>query len=320
VAGWRAVFRTVGPVAPAAAGRLAQHLFFSPPRFRGPLAAPAGAQHMFIEAEGTKVAAWRCGSGPVVLLMHGWGGASAQIAALAPALLARGFSVVALDAPAHGRTAGRQSSLIGFARALHAVARATGPVEAIVGHSLGAAAAALAVAEGLEVESVVLVASAADPARWTRTFAATFGVPRAAMDEMGQRTERRLRFTWDSLHLRHLLGGFEGRLLFVHDRDDREVRWNEAWQLGQELPHAQFVLTAGLGHRRILSHPAVADVVAGFVDSGLVQPSRELPLARLCGASYCGRPTEDGAPLCMRCALDHHLFDRGAARWPVGAA
>jgi pimeloyl-ACP methyl ester carboxylesterase len=319
VAGWRAVFRTVGPLAPAAAGRLAQRLFFSPPRFHGPLAAPAGAQQMLIEVEGTKVAAWRCGSGPAVLLMHGWGGASAQIAALAPALLARGFSVVALDAPGHGRTAGRQASLIHFTRALQAVVRATGPVEAVVGHSLGAAAAALAVAEGLEVESVVLIASAADPARWTRTFAATFGVPRAAMEEMGQRSERHLHFQWSSLHLRRLLSGFPGRVLFVHDRDDREVRWNEAWQLSQELTHAQFVLTAGLGHRRILSHPAVADVVAGFLDTGLVQPTRELPLARLCSASYCGRPTEDGHAYCMRCALDHDLFVRGEARWPVGA-
>ena len=275
---------------------------------------------MLIETGDAQIAAWRCGSGPAVLLMHGWGGASAQIAALAPALVARGFSVVALDAPAHGRTAGRQASLIHFARAVQAVVRAVGPVKAAVGHSLGAAAVALAVAEGVEVESVVLIASAADPARWTRTFAATFGVPRAAMDEMGQLSERRLRFRWSSLHLRRLLGGFGGRVLFVHDRDDREVRWNEAWQLGQELARAQFVLTAGLGHRRILSHPAVGDVVAAFVDTGVATPGEGLPLARLCGASYCGRPTEDGAPFCTLCTLDHHLFERGEARWPAGAA
>ena len=276
---------------------------------------------MLIETGDARIAAWRCGSGPAVLLMHGWGGASAQIAALAPALVARGFSVVALDAPAHGRTAGRQASLIHFARAVQAVVRAVGPVKAAVGHSLGAAAVALAVAEGVEVESVVLIASAADPARWTRTFAATFGVPRAAMDEMGQRSERRLRFRWSSLHLRGLLGGFPGRLLFVHDRDDREVRWNEAWQLSQELAHASFVLTAGLGHRRILSHAGVAGVVAGFVDTGVATPGPELPLARLCAAAYCDRPAEDGLSFCGRCALDHHLFDRGAgARWPVGVA
>jgi len=321
VAGWRAVFKTVGPLAPGAAGRLAHRLFFSPPRFRGEARAPEGARHMLIEVEGVRVAAWRCGQGPLVLLMHGWGGSSTQIAAMAPALLARGFSVVALDAPAHGRTAGRRSSLIDFARALRAVAGVTGPLHAIVGHSVGAAAAALAVAEGLAVENLVLVASAADPARWTRTFAATFGVPRRAMDEMGLRSERRLRFRWSSLHLRALLSGYPGRVLFVHDRDDREVRWNEAWQLSQELAHASFVLTAGLGHRRILSHAGVADVVAGFVDTGVATPGPELPLARLCAAAYCDRPAEDGLSFCGRCALDHHLFDRGAgARWPVGLA
>jgi len=48
---------------------------------------------------------------------------------------------------------------------------------------------------------------------------------------------------------------------------------------------------------------------------------QELPLARLCAAAYCDRPAEDGLSFCGRCALDHHLFDRGAgARWPVGVA
>ncbi|HET8647659.1 MAG TPA: alpha/beta fold hydrolase, partial [Vicinamibacteria bacterium] len=110
-AGLRALFGTLGRVAPQAAGELARRLFFSPPRLPGAAALPAGAEELSVEVDGRRLAAWRCGTGPAVLLMHGWGGSSAQLGRLVPPLLQRGFSVAALDAPAHGRSPGRLASL-----------------------------------------------------------------------------------------------------------------------------------------------------------------------------------------------------------------
>jgi pimeloyl-ACP methyl ester carboxylesterase len=257
----------------------------------------------------------------VVALMHGWGGSSAQLSRLVAPLLERGFSVVALDAPAHGRTPGRTASLPEFARALAAVARATGPVHAVVGHSLGAAAAALAVAaEGVDARRLVLIGSAADPGRWARLFAARFHVPPAAMEQMGERSERRLRFRWANLHLGRLLRGYAGEVLFVHDRDDREVRWSEAWELAQAVPGARTLFTAGLGHRRILVHAGVATLVADFVAGRAADAEISLPLAPVCPTPGCGRPVDEAHPLCGRCALDHHLFQRDSARWPAAVA
>jgi pimeloyl-ACP methyl ester carboxylesterase len=317
-AGLRALFATVGRIAPGPAGELARRLFFSPPRLRGGTPLPAGADDLRVAVGGAeRIAAWRCGEGPAVLLMHGWGGSSAQLARLAPPLLQRGFSVVALDGPAHGRTPGRLASLPQFARALAAVAEAAGPVHAIVGHSMGAAAAALAVAEGLRVERLVMVGSAADPARWARAFAAHFHVPAPAMASMGRRSEERLRFRWSDLHMGRLLEHFPGEVLFVHDRDDRETRWSEAFDLARHLHRARVVLTAGLGHRRILAHPRVAAVVAEFVATGATEHTSGLPLAPLCGTGGCGRPAQHGHALCGSCALDRHLFERGEARWGV---
>jgi pimeloyl-ACP methyl ester carboxylesterase len=322
-AGLRALFGTVGRIAPAAAGELAQRLFFSPPRrFAGQVALPPGGQPFHVESEGRRIAAWRWGSsGPVVVLMHGWGGSSAQLSRLVSPLLDRGYSVVALDAPAHGRTPGRTASLPEFARALAAVVRAVGPVHALVGHSLGAAAAALAVAaEGVGAQRLALIGSAADPGRWARMFAARFRVPHAAMARMGERSERRLGFRWANLHLGGLLRGYAGAVLFVHDRDDREVRWSEAWQLAQEHGSARAVFTSGLGHRRILLHPGVARLVADFVAGQDVDQAAGVPLAPLCQTAGCARPVDDAHVLCGRCTLDRHLFQRDGARWPVDVA
>ena len=40
------------------------------------------------------------GSGPTVLLVHGWEGRGSQLSAFAPALVKAGFRVVAVDMPA----------------------------------------------------------------------------------------------------------------------------------------------------------------------------------------------------------------------------
>ncbi len=316
--GLRAVFGTLGRIAPAAAGELAQWLFFSPPRSAGGASLPLGAEEIKVSMDGQRVAAWRCGSGPTVVLMHGWGGSSAQLGRLVPPLLQRGFSVVALDAPAHGRTPGRSASLPQFARALKAVAKAAGPIHALVGHSLGAAAAALAVSDGIDAERLVLIGSAADPGRWARAFAARFHVPPAAMASMGRRSEERLRFRWADLHVGRLLQGFGGRVLFVHDRDDRETRWSEAFDLARHLADARIVLTAGLGHRRILAHSGVAGLIADFVLTGEARATASVPLAPTC-TNACGRPAEEASGLCGRCALDRHLYQRGTSRWPAAA-
>src|SRR6185369_2064562 len=56
--------------------------------------------------------------GPVVLLVHGWGGDARQMLPLAEALAQQGLRPVLLEMPAHGRSAGTVSNLPQFARAI----------------------------------------------------------------------------------------------------------------------------------------------------------------------------------------------------------
>ena len=49
-------------------------------------------------------------SGSAVLLMHGWGGARAQMTGFVNPLLSAGFRVIAYDQPAHGESAGTRTT------------------------------------------------------------------------------------------------------------------------------------------------------------------------------------------------------------------
>jgi pimeloyl-ACP methyl ester carboxylesterase len=83
----------------------------------------------------------------------------------------RGRSVTVFDMPAHGRSTGRTTTLVEMTDAVTAVARATGTPDAIVGHSLGAAAAILALRDGLPARSAALLAPVADPWLFVRRLA-----------------------------------------------------------------------------------------------------------------------------------------------------
>ncbi len=108
-------------------------------------------------AHGT-VAAWRVGTGPAVLLVHGWRDSARLWDPLIAALTERGRSVIALDLPGHGFSGGDRCLAAEVPDAVLAVANALGPVEAAVADSFATTGTALAVAEGLAIERLVLIA------------------------------------------------------------------------------------------------------------------------------------------------------------------
>jgi pimeloyl-ACP methyl ester carboxylesterase len=232
----------------------------------------------------------------MVALLHGWGGQAAQLTSFVPPLLGRGFSVVAFDAPGHGASSRGMSSAPQFARALSAVASAVGGrLHGVVAHSLGGAAAALAIRDGLGAERVVFVAPPADPPQWVHVHARGLGLDGTIVAKMRARSERRIGLRWDELKLESLVAGFRQPLLVIHDRHDAEVPLRDGAAVAAAWPGARLLETEGLGHNRILRDPAVVAEAVAFLSDGL----HSAP------CSCIDRP----AGVCAH-DLERHLFDR----------
>jgi pimeloyl-ACP methyl ester carboxylesterase len=255
--------------APALAARLAERLFFTPPRPRTSARVEAileGGRRVDVADRGTRIAAWSWGSGPTVYLVHGWAGMGGQLGAFVAPLTERGFRVVAFDGPGHGHSGGRRASIVHFAGALAAVARVFGPAHGVVAHSLGAPSAAFAMKHhGLAPARIALLAPPADPGDWSRLFAARLGVSARTMASMRTRSERWLGVSWAEVSLTALASGQATPALVVHDVDDREVPFSHGAAVAAAWPGARLVETSGLGHRRLLRDPAVVAQVASFV-------------------------------------------------------
>jgi pimeloyl-ACP methyl ester carboxylesterase len=254
------------------AGAWAERLFLTPPRPRYPAASALDlidARSSMLEHRGRSIATWEWGwrepDAPAVLLAHGWGGHAAQMRRFVYPLLTAGYRVVAFDQPAHGVSGGRITGLPDFAEVLARVARRSGRVHALVAHSLGAAAAALALARGLHVPRAVLIGASLDVFGYSRRFARWYWIPDRVRTVMEAAIEERFGLPWAELDMAKLAPRIGAQALVVHDRDDRLVPWRKGEAFARQWPGARLLVTRGLGHSRILADEGVARAAADFI-------------------------------------------------------
>jgi pimeloyl-ACP methyl ester carboxylesterase len=264
----RAANRALSALAPGRAARLAERLFLTPPRARRPAAEIdllAAARARPMRSSGRRIETWVWGAGPSVLLVHGWGGRGAQLGAFVDPLIARGFSVVAFDAPGHGASDPGPVTIPELTAAIREVAAARGRLAGLVAHSVGALAATRALYEGLEVAAAVYVGPAAELVGPAARFAETLGFSRDVRERMRQRIEARVGRPWSAFDVTALAPALHTPLLVVHDRGDAEIPWQHGLVTSRAWSGAELLLTDGLGHRRILRAPDVLAASVAFV-------------------------------------------------------
>ena len=272
----RVAFRLVSAFSPSAATNLAKRMFFAPPLAlrRKPellVSLPPGGEPFSIPGSGIvsgeTIQGTSWGTGPSVLLVHGWAGYRAQMGALVAPLTAAGFRVVAADMPAHGESSGKLSSVIHFADALQALAARFGPIRALVAHSFGAAGATNALARGLAVDRVVFIAP---PARfdsfWNR-FQDALGMSERVRRRLTADAEAWLGVRFDEAAPVRLAPRMTAPLLIFHDAGDREVAFEEGVELASKWPGATLQRTEGLGHMRILRDPSTVAAAVAFLQA-----------------------------------------------------
>jgi pimeloyl-ACP methyl ester carboxylesterase len=271
----RGLYGACEVVAPGLGAKLAARMWFTlpqPPRTPPP---PEGGEPFEVESLRAKVRGRYWGDGPVVYLMHGWGGLGAQLAPYVDPLVRRGYRVVMFDAPAHGASdpgpsGPRSSHGVEFGKALDAVAARFGPAHAVIAHSMGAVPVLLTLKYGwLSTERLVFLAPMSRFSTQFDAFARLLGLGPRIRRRVEAITEQRVGIPvagFDLLPLAEEAGPIP--TLMVHDRGDRQTSYLESAALAAALPAAELVSTDGLGHRRLLRDRSVVESVVAFVVDG----------------------------------------------------
>lgn len=289
----RASLQWAAFVSPARAVEEAAKRFLTPPPVRHRQRDAdflAQGRGFVVTAAGTRLAAWRFGEEcrPAIVLSHGWGGRAAQFHAFVPALVAAGWQAVVFDQPGHGRSEGREASLVGFARSLAAVVGALEAqgieVAGLVGHSLGGAAVPVFLRESGRRLPGVLIAPPASLVAYSAHFARHHGLSESMRARMQAHIEQRLGLPWRDIELPRGVASLRSPALVIHDEDDRDVRLEAGLAIARAWPGARFVRTRGLGHSAVLRDAGVIRDAIDFLGGRVVFAP---PPARHELSSYC---------------------------------
>lgn len=262
----RVGFAVAGRVAPRATGRLACRVFTRPRQ----LPAPPREQDWLAGTRPVRVAGLagvELGSGPLVVLVHGWGGRPGQLGAFLAPLAATGHRAVALSLPAHGGSEGRTTDPVDTAGRLHDAVAVLGPALAVVGHSFGAGAIGIALARGLPAERVALLAAPVSLEAILADFVAQTALPARAAGEFRRTMQRRAGADAAALDLAALAPAMTAPALFLHDPHDPHASFSAAAATAAKWPGARLLPTPGMGHYRLLRDPAVVRATVDWINT-----------------------------------------------------
>lgn len=273
--GW--VLRMVGWVSIEAAARLALFLYAVPGRkarhFREDELLQT-AHRAFVIYDGWRIRTYTWGEGDRrVLLLHGWQSRGTALRYFVPALREQGFSVIAMDAPAHGESSGYRVALEDYAGAIRAVDVACGPFEGAITHSFGGRALSYAIGflpHRWQLRRVVMLAVPASLSRIFLEFYGFIGAPPALAEATRRIAEQRLGRTVAETEIYNMGSLLQLPILVVHDEEDEIVPMSEAERIAAALPRASLLKTRGLGHFRLAKAPEVRQAAVRFLQGGVV--------------------------------------------------
>ncbi|WP_346238945.1 alpha/beta hydrolase [Niabella insulamsoli] len=212
---------------------------------------------------------WNKGADKKLLIAHGFRSASANFKHLANALAAKGYEVIAFDAPAHGKSGGKQLTAITYKMFIEAICRHFGDFDASLCHSFGGLAVSMNLAEdsGTTNSKTVLIAPAANSRQLIEAFFREMRITDLMVQQYFFAKIQQLSgrdVDWFSLE--RCAPQMGGQVFWVHDHDDKVTPIADAMRVkNMELPHFHFLFTENLGHRRIYRDPNVINAVVDFL-------------------------------------------------------
>jgi pimeloyl-ACP methyl ester carboxylesterase len=222
-----------------------------------------------VPLEGGELAVTTWGSnGPSVLLMHGWGGARAQMTGFVDPLLFAGYRVVAYDQPAHGESDGKTTNLLEIAPTMDLIAKQEGPFHAVIAHSFGTLITSYALVERNFPPPARLVYFGAFNQLLDSLprFQVLAGLTDEIMD--GFRVMLYENFGGEVLEAitnEVLTPRINIPALMFHDTADNVTPVEDSRAIARVWKQAQFIETEGLGHRGALQSKSIHEQVVRFL-------------------------------------------------------
>lgn len=210
---------------------------------------------------------WNAASHKRVLILHGFESSVVNFDRYIKPLIRKDYCVLAFDAPAHGRSTGKEINVLLYKEFINQINQNYGPIKNFIAHSLGGLALSLVIEEWRHDESykIVYIAPAVETTSAISTFVNFLRLDEEVQQEFNKVIEDKGGYPPAWYSIARASEQTKATVLFFQDKDDEMTPLSDVEPIIKaNHPNFKFVLTEGLGHRRIYRDNKVAKAILDF--------------------------------------------------------
>jgi len=191
---------------------------------------------------------WK-GNSHIILLIHGWESNASRWEKMLPFLQKSGSTVVAIDAPAHGLSAGKEFNIPNYAAFIDVAVKKFEP-HAIVGHSIGGAASVYYQYkyQNQKLQKMVLLGAPSDLKILISNYIKLLSLNTRMAQLLDDHFMDTFQFKLDDFSGKIFGQKLQLKGFIAHDLEDTIVAFEEGKKIASGWKNATFLETKGLGH------------------------------------------------------------------------
>ena len=268
----RAKFKLLSSISKKKAAEKAFELFCTPQR-RNKKPLPKifeQAEKLHFSMDGTAIYGWRWNhpADRKVLILHGFESSATNFDRYVKPLIKKRYEVLAFDAPAHGRSGGKKVKAPLYKRMIQEVNKRYGPVQSYMAHSFGGLAISLALEETSQTNDyrLVLIAPATETSTAIDSFFKFLQLDAAVRTEFEKVIIKSGGVSSEWYSIKRAMKHIRAKVLWFQDKEDEITPLTDVLKVKAEnYPNIEFVITTGLGHRRIYRDNNVLKAIIDFL-------------------------------------------------------
>lgn len=189
------------------------------------------------------------GNANSILLVHGWESNSMRWKKLLPYLKKTGSTIIAIDAPAHGLSSGKEFNAILYSEFIEVVVNKFQP-NAIIGHSVGGMASYFYQYkhQNPAIEKLVLLGAPSSLRVIFKNYVSLLSLNSRMTKALENYFIQKFKFQLDDFSGEEFCKKIQTKGIVAHDVNDKIVAYAEGEKIGKSYANAKFIITNGFGH------------------------------------------------------------------------
>ena len=191
---------------------------------------------------------WK-GTGKTILLAHGWESNTHRWEVLINQLTALNYNIIALDAPAHGASSGKQFNAVIYSECIHLTAEHY-KADIIIGHSVGGMATGFYQNkyQNKNLEKLILLGAPSEFTGVFKRYVDMMGYNKRIENGLNNLVLKRFNNLPSYFSLANFAKNIDTKTLIIHDVEDKIIPYNDAQMIAENHKNASFITTTGYGH------------------------------------------------------------------------